>query len=165
MIRKSTNITLEIVDRLRCCCCDVVSLWNPKSQYFFASAHSHVWMFLIDCDFLINRFFFLNRIFQENFARQQLFFDALQRQAQYNSGAGAYAGGGSYAGTHGSGSYGGHGSGLYSGSKYGSGGSYAPNYAFASGSTGGGKHYGSASVYPSNSVGIFCTRFRSSDNH
>ncbi|KAL5280034.1 hypothetical protein ACFFRR_004186 [Megaselia abdita] len=101
-----------------------------------------------------------NRIFQENFARQQAFFDALQRQAQFNSlgGGGAYASGGAYAGTHGTGTYGshgssGHGNGLY-GSKYG-GGSYAPNYAFASGSYNGGKHHGSASIYPSNSVGIF----------
>ncbi|KAL5280030.1 hypothetical protein ACFFRR_004186 [Megaselia abdita] len=97
-----------------------------------------------------------NRIFQENFARQQAFFDALQRQAQFNSlgGGGAYASGGAYAGTHGTGTYGshgssGHGNGLY-GSKYG-GGSYAPNYAFASGSYNGGKHHGSASIYPSNS--------------
>ncbi|KAL5280028.1 hypothetical protein ACFFRR_004186 [Megaselia abdita] len=95
-------------------------------------------------------------IFQENFARQQAFFDALQRQAQFNSlgGGGAYASGGAYAGTHGTGTYGshgssGHGNGLY-GSKYG-GGSYAPNYAFASGSYNGGKHHGSASIYPSNS--------------
>lgn len=108
----------------------------------------------------------MNRIFQDNFARQQAFFDTLQRQGQYNSfgGSGAYAGGGAYNGPSGSGTYGSHGttgqgSGLYGGSKYGGGGSYAPNYAFASGSTSGGKHYGSASVYPSNAVSIIHCQF------
>uniref|UniRef100_T1GTF5 Uncharacterized protein n=1 Tax=Megaselia scalaris TaxID=36166 RepID=T1GTF5_MEGSC len=46
-----------------------------------------------------------SEVFQENFARQQAYFDALQRQAYYNSGAGSGSYAGAYAGGSGGGLY------------------------------------------------------------